>query len=345
MKEFIKKVVIFSSLIIIFCFLLAEIKFTDDFISSQTYGTDYEKVGWNLNVINNRKEDVKNGVIFLGSSYVLNGVNDSILSLNGIKSLNLAIKHPSNDLALYFLKRLAPLKPKEIIFLKGKTFFGDLHKLSPLLYRPSELLNDGQSINLFFISYLFKRAKLSIEYLFYVLKNKKGKKDYDNKYGIRYEESYMSNHQFYAKEEIKKRQLEEESFNLNQNNFLYQSEKNNTNWLKRIKSLKRKLIFNYYSQNDLLNNTTSQENFVFTAKEKCKENDIIFSQIYLPVVSDAVSNLPKNEIPFMLLKSDADVIYFFKDYNFLNDNTLWTDKHHLSKNGSIFFTSKLKDKL
>tara|TARA_R110002051_G_scaffold125961_1_gene199286 strand:- start:4833 stop:5882 length:1050 start_codon:yes stop_codon:yes gene_type:complete len=341
MKTFLLKLVIFSILVFAFCFALSELQFSDDFLIEKTKGTAYEKVGWNINMIHNHKDEIENSIVFFGSSYVLNGVNDSILNSKGIKSVNLAIKHNGNDLSLYFLKRIIPLKPKEVVFLKGKTAFRNLHKLAPLLYRPSNLIADGQNFNLTFVSYLFKRTKLSLDYIYFEISKKPDDGLIDkNKFGIRYEESFLSENDFYDHEKIKGLQKEEENFNLYRTNFLYKNEAANPSFFNRIKALKRKWTLKYYSQNDWITNFGSQEHFIKKAKEICVNNEILFTQIYMPVVSDVVSDLSGEETFYMPLESDAHTIYHLKNYSFLNDNTFWTDKHHLTKKGSIVFTNE-----
>lgn len=345
MKTFLLKLVIFSILVFAFCFALSELQFSDDFLIEKTKETAYEKVGWNINMIQNHKDEIKNSRVYFGSSYVLNGVNDSILNSKGIKSVNLAIKHNGNDLSLYFLKRIIPLQPKEVIFLKGKTAFRNLHKLAPLLYSPSNLIADGQNFNLTFVSYLFKRTKLSLEYIYFTINQKEKEVSIDkNKFGIRYEESFLSENDFYDKEKIKELQKEEENFNLYRTNFLYKKEIAKPSFLNQIMAIKREWTLKYYSQNDLVTNFKSQEHFIKKAKDICENNGVLFTQLYMPVVSDVVSDLSGEQTFYMPLESDAATIYYLKDYSFLNDNTFWTDKHHLTKKGSISFTNEFINK-
>lgn len=342
MKTFLLKLLVFGTLVFVFCFALGELKFSDEFLIEKTKGTAYEKVGWNIDIIKNHKDKIKNSRVFLGSSYVLNGVNDSILNKNGIKSINLAIRHNGNDLSLYFLKRIISFEPKEVIFLKGKTEFQNLHKLTPLLFSSSDLIANGQTFNLKFVSHLFKRTKLSLEYINSILKqNKEEVLINENKNGIRYEKTPLSKEIYYSDLEIKKLQKEDERFNIYKTNFLFRDEVESPSYLNNIKALKREYTLKYYSHNDWVTNFRSQENFIEKAKEICFENKVVFSQLYMPVVSDVVSNLhDDSQTYFMPLKSDATTIYFMKDYSFLNKNEYWADYHHLTQTGSIVFTQK-----
>lgn len=339
MKNFIIKVFIFSILIFAICFGLSEIKFSDEFLINQTKDTAYEKVAWNLNMISNNKDKIEGSQVFFGSSYVLNGLNDSVLNDQDIKSINFAIKHNGNELSLYFLKRVLEHHPSEVIFLKGKIGFQKLHKLTPLLYTPSTLLSDGQSINFFFISYLFKRSKLALDYIFFNLKAMANSNLNFNKFGISYEETVLSEEEFYNLKNQNRLKLEHERFNIYKKNFLFDSELDDLSFINQLKGVKRYITFHFFTENNLLNNYVSQENFVNTAKELALNHNVKFSQLYMPVVTDVILEQSVGDEFFMPISSDADKIYSLRNYYFLNNPSYWTDYRHLSKKGSIIFTN------
>ncbi len=345
MKSFLLKILAFTLFLFSICLLLSEIEFSDDFLINRTKDTAYDKVGWNLNKIKNHKEEIKGSNIFFGSSYVLNGLSDSVLNTKKIKSFNFAVRHNGNDLSLFFLKKIIPLQPKEVFFLKGKTGFKNLHKLAPLLYKPSTLVGDGQAINISFVKYLFKRTKLALEYIFFISENNQNINISTSIYGVEYENEPFSETIFKNKDVVEKLRFEDEGYNLHKTNYLYKKEKTANNFFNTLKNLKRKITREYYQRNNWVSNWNSQENFVDTAKEICGENNIPFSQLYMPVVSDVVS-LEKSQNPFFIpLASDAKKIYVFKSYAFLENKLYWADMHHLSKEGAIVFTNKLVEQL
>ena len=346
MKSFLLKILVFTLFLFSICLLLSEIEFSDDFLINRTKDTAYDKVGWNLNKIKNNKEEIKGSNIFFGSSYVLNGLSDSVLNKKKIKSFNFAVRHNGNDLSLFFLKKIIPLQPKEVFFLKGKTGFKKLHKLAPLLYEPSTLVGDGQAVNISFIKYLFKRTKLALEYIFFISENNQELNvSSSSVYGIEYENEPFKEAIFNKKSVVKKLRFEDEGYNLQKRNYLYKKEKTGNSFFNAIKIFKRKVTREYFQRNNWVSNWKSQENFVATAKEICKENKISFSQLYMPVVSDVVS-IEKSENPFFIpLHSDAKKIYVLESYTFLENRLYWADMHHLSKEGAIVFTNKLVEQL
>ncbi|WP_298488375.1 hypothetical protein [uncultured Maribacter sp.] len=343
MKSFLLKILAFTLFLFSICLLLSEIEFSDDFLINRTKDTAYDKVGWNLSKIKNYKEEIKGSNIFFGSSYVLNGLSDSVLNTKKIKSFNFAVRHNGNDLSLFFLKKIVPLQPKEVFFLKGKTGFKNLHKLAPLLYKPSTLVGDGQAINISFVNYLFKRTKLALEYIFFITENNQELNLYSSVYGIEYENEPFKETIFNEKNIVKKLRFEDEGYNLHKTNYLYKKEKTGNIFLNTIKTFKRKVTREYYQRNNWVSNWKSQENFVNKAKEICEENNVPFSQLYMPVVSDVVS-IEKSENPFFIpLHSDAKKIYVLESYTFLKNRLYWADMHHLSKKGAIVFTNKLAE--
>ncbi|SNQ44082.1 hypothetical protein [Cellulophaga lytica] len=344
MKNFLIKLLIFNTLIFFVAVILGEVKYSDEFIANKTKGTAYEKVGWNLDIINNYPERIKNSTIFLGSSYVLNGINDSVLSVNDKKVINMAVKHNGNDLGLYFLNRIKKLQPKEVVNLKSKFYTVGFHKLSPLLYRPSEYIANGQTVNLYFVKYLFKRVKLTFEYLLYTPTKTVYKDEMKFFYGVRYAENELDKDYLNNIDNIEKLERLDESGNLYQNGFNYISENFESLIIRKGKSLLREIKFRL-SNNSWLTNSSSQEAFVYRAKEISRLNKFKFSQVYIPVMSDLNINKKYKRSNFLPLESDASNIYEMKDYSFLNSEIYWVDLHHLSKEGSILFTKVLEKKM
>lgn len=340
MKYFLKRLSFFSLLIFIIAISLSELRYSDDFIISKTKDTDYEKVGWIISLINENPEVIRNSKVFLGSSYVLNGLNDSILNISGVKAINLAVKHGAEEVNLYFMERILEYSPQEIIFLKSKSGNSGIHKLTPLLYPTSKLKKNGQTINFHLLRHIMKRTKLSLEFIVYQLQRKKNIQSNDSrKYGIRYEESHITKKRFYDINYINSQKKIFENFNIHKSNFLYPNEQKGLS--NKLKQFKRNLVYTYYLQNNLFSNVESQQQFLLKAKEICLKEGYTFSQIYLPIVADVVSTQTNNYTYFNSRFSDSENIYAFDDYTFLNQNKFWTDDHHLSKEGSIVFTQKI----
>lgn len=344
MKNFIIKIFCFTLILFAFCFCLSEVEFSDDFIVEKTTDTAYEKVCWNLDMIRNHSNKIENSTIFLGSSYILGGVNDSILNSQGHNAHNFGVRHNGNDLNLYFLRRLAPLNPKAIYFLKSKTNFSELHKLTPLLIRPSILIKDGQTINLTFVSYLFKRVKLVVEYLFYTNEDDISEhRSSHNDFGIVYDEKQISKTDFNSKETVERMRRTQERFSIYKNGYLFAEEKLNDSFQNKIKALKRKLTLKFYSENNFITNCDSQNNFIETAKGICKDKSIGFYQLYIPVVSD-IRPFANYEGELYRKKESDFHIVVFENYYFLNNYLYWADEHHLTKTGAEIFTKKISNK-
>ena len=104
MKKFLINIIVFTIVVFATSFALGEIEYSNSFLIEKTKDTAYEKVGWNLSMLENSKDQIKGSKVFFGSSYVLNGVNDSVLTNNGVRSFNFAVRHNGNDLSLFFLK-------------------------------------------------------------------------------------------------------------------------------------------------------------------------------------------------------------------------------------------------
>tara|TARA_B100001109_G_C18848711_1_gene468184 strand:+ start:541 stop:1569 length:1029 start_codon:yes stop_codon:yes gene_type:complete len=338
MYQFLKHTVLFSLITLCFVFLICEIKVSDHFIVYKTENTAYEKVAWNLNLINNQPKRIENSIVFFGPSLVQGGICDSTLNANDIKALNFGVNHFGNDLSLFFLKRIKHLKPKEVIFHKKKSSYSKLHKLTPLLYTPIELLKDGQRLNLYFLTYIFKRTALVFEYLSLTSFDRIDTSYVPNyHFGVRYEKATSYNILKPAKRD------RTEMTNLHLNDFRFISERGNQSFSMKIKIYHRKWL-HYLNYNSTLFNENSQENFVNKAFEICSANDFRFSKIYIPEVGD-LKNLENHKQTFYM-NSDSDKnVICFKNFHFLNDSIYWADIHHLNKKGAISFTEELVNNL
>ena len=83
MKVFLTQLLKISVIFMTVCAALNEITFSDEFIIEKTVDTEYKKVAWNLDLLNNNPERINGKLIFLGSSLVQGGIQDSPPDDNG----------------------------------------------------------------------------------------------------------------------------------------------------------------------------------------------------------------------------------------------------------------------
>ena len=340
MKKFLVQIVIFSTLVFALVFALDEITFSDDFICFKTEGTEYNKIGWNFHMLNNRPEALNGSTVFIGSSLVQGAINDSIAHQKGFKAYNFAIPHNGYDLNLYFVNRLKELNPKAIIYLQEKNNYKGLHKLTPLVNRPSSLLKWGQSFNFYFINYLFKRAKLSIEYIAFNFKN--GSTDATEKYkdyGIIFDNKLFVLDKQFNDEFLQNLRIRDEYLNLYQNNFLFTKEKKENDLLQDLKRLKRKITNILWVKNNLATNYKSQKYFLKNAKQIMRSEPILFAKVYVPVLSDIVNNKEYKRSYFEIKENDS--VLTLKDFSFLNNPNYWSDNAHVNEHGAKIFSEKI----
>jgi len=167
-------------------FLLASIEFNDQFIIDQTKGTSYDKIAWNLNLINNNPEKISESIIFLGPSLVQGGICDSTLNSNGYKSINMGVNHNGAEISSYFVNRLIKYHPKKIYIHLSKYNIPEMHPMTPLMYTPSSLLSNGQEVNFHFITYIFKRLPFVFKYFSWNFFHSEKRSD-QNQYGVVYQ--------------------------------------------------------------------------------------------------------------------------------------------------------------
>ena len=349
MRRFILKIFFFGLAIIIGCFFLSEIEFSDSYIVYKTKDTAYKKIAWNINLLKNNEERIKGSIVFLGSSIVQGGINDSLLNNSGINAINMGVPHNGNEIGLYFIERLKDKKPSSVILLKGKTPYQGLHKMTPLLFRSTKLLQIGQNINLDFIKYLFKRTKLSLEYIFYVEQNESYESSFktflERQYGVVYDKNEISQEVYHNIVISGIWSRNDEYFNLYKNDFLYLNEQNDAEIVKMFKIFKRKITRSFYVENNFLNNSKCQQKFVDQSIELALSRNISIEKIYIPILIDVNYYEGYKRSIYGSSLNDKIGIIDFESYNFLKTKEYWADENHLSENGSVLFTSKLLAKL
>jgi len=343
MKRFLARGLLFLLLIFILSILLSQIDFSDAFIIYKTRDTEYKKIAWNINLITKKQERLDGSIIVLGSSIVQGGLNDSLLQEKGLNVINMGVPHNGDELSLYFLNRLKEKHPKAIVLLKGKTQYRNLHKLTPLLYTPSRLLEAGQSINLDFVIFIFKRTKLSLEYLFSMNVNNSDSElnEFLNaSYGVIYDENEISD-ETYNKFSKGDWARSDEYFNLRLNNFLYQSEQQKGDFIKSILKIKRKMVSWFLMDFSFLSNTKSQRSFMNKAVREALKYNIEVRKIYIPILIDVKEYTGYNRQTYPMVSSDTIGILILDSHKFLNKQAYWSDESHLNEKGSILFTEKM----
>jgi hypothetical protein len=321
MKKFITKIILFALLFLVFSLLFVSINISDSYVIYKTKGTVYDKVAYNLDVINSKPEKISNAIVFLGPSYVLSGISDQVLMNNGIKSINLAINHMGKDVELYFAKRVLNLKPKKIYIYANSECY-DLHPMTALLYDPISLINSGQSINFSFLKdYLIKRIPFVMDYIKWELINKSNYNTTETEWGVLYIEDICTKNIY---DSLKK--IAEYEYITRENNFINQ----NTALQPIVGSIKDIIGYCFF-------NKGSQHRFLLNILSSANNTEI--AGIYIPMLEDAV--IPKETQNEKYFANTRIKIETLNDFRLLGKSQYWADKSHLSKEGSIYFTNEL----
>lgn len=318
MKKFALNVFVFFMLITTVVFLLDSVQISDEYIIERTKGTGYEKIAWNLNLINNYPEQIKGSIIFLGPSLTQGGICDSTLNARGVRAINMGVNHPGKEMEQFFVSKIIKHNPKKIYLYLPKYELVFLHPMTPLLTDPIELLSSGQSFNIPFLTYLYKRSSFILNYLIWKFNHQASLPFAYSKHGVRYQRTEYEKDKF---ESIKTEQILFSEFG--------------------GISL-RKIIRRYLIQINIIFNTRCQEQFLINAYAKCSRNGISMSQLYIPVVPDVKSGKIFDKsfyAPPMTVNVES-----VRDFSFLDQNYYWSDLNHLSNKGSIRFTEELVNK-
>lgn len=337
MRRFILEALIFVSVISAITFLLCEIELPNDFIVYKTEGTSYEKIVWNLDLLENEPERISKSVIFLGPSLVQGGVEDSVLTAQGIPAINMGVNHNGNEIELWFLQKLLPHSPKAVYLHLSKETHVLLHPMTPLLYTPSLLLLSGQSLNIPFCNFLIKRISYVVEYFFWSSTTKNKVKMVKLAYGIRHEEGSLSSEVISGIGESEIERLSESAV-LPLNDFRFQSEKDARGLSFSAKRIIRWLKYKAKNVNFLFN-AGSQQRFVEESFSLCKRKGVPIAELYLPVVVDTKINRKFNQ-QFFAPRATGKIAAL-NSYTFLNKAEYWFDMNHLSRKGAILFTQEL----
>lgn len=337
MKRFIVNVSIFGLMLIGQCFLIGHIKIPDSYVIHKTHNTSYEKIAWNLDQINNHPERIRDSVVFLGPSLVQAGICDATLASLGLKAINMGVNHIGNEVTLFFVNRIIDLKPKKIYLHLSKEKPLYLHPMTPLLYSPLSLLSSGQTFNVAFMNYLFKRAGFVLDFLVWRLLRPQAAIVAEGEYGIRYNTSQFSTLAYEGiGEQYVSTVVESPYFYLN--GFKLKSEQNRTGISVEMKRFFRLLKF--YAKNvNFLFNARSQQIFAEKAEAASQIGQVEIAELYVPILADAKARWDFTELSYApRLTARVESV---SNFAFLNQPEYWFNMTHLSKKGAIAFTREL----
>lgn len=336
MKKFIFNIFIFSIVLIVLCFAIGNVKITDEYICYKTKNTSYEKIAWNLNLINNHPEKINGSILFFGPSLTQAGICDSTFQANKINAINFGTNGAGNEVELFFLEKAIKYKPKKIFLHIYKGEHKDLHNMTPLLYTSVGLLQAGQNVNFNYLSFLFKRASYVLDYFVWELFIENFQVESYSSFGSRGESASVSD-EFYAG--IEKETMLDffESVNLSKNEFRKSTELNRKGFYFNLIKFRRSVIY-FLNNFEFVNNIESQNNFDRTAFELSKLRNIEINHLYIPVIADVKIDKDFNELFYNTY--DGKPVSSLKNFKFMDSCVYWADMTHLSKKGGIAFTNE-----
>ncbi len=189
LRKFIQKFTIWLFSLSLLVVLISFINIPNQYIYHKFENTQYNKINWFLQKIENGEfKEKKYKVVFFGSSQCYYGINDSIL---GPDYLNLGMNTPSRDMDLYMYELFANAggKSEQAYTVTGgeqMVSYG-IHPLMPYLATPDWLLRNGQSIfSLHFYKYILIRAQKVLESGFEFLWKSKQYLKFTRSYGVGY---------------------------------------------------------------------------------------------------------------------------------------------------------------
>jgi hypothetical protein len=340
MKKFLFQVFLFGLAILVLTFAIGHIAISDEYIIHKTKDTSYEKIAWNINLLNNATDKIRGSVVFLGPSLIQGGICDSTLRAHNVKAINMGVNHGGNELELFFLEKVMKHEPKKVYLHLSKETYVKLHPMTPLMFSPAALLKCGQTLNVPFLDFIFKRAAFVLDYLVWKLVHQRNSDAYYSEFGVRYEDNEYSQNEYESISQESAADLFEYP-NLQLNNFRFKSEEGMSGVKMKIKQGIRFLKYSGKNFN-LLFNARCQQTFVMKAFEVGKENGVEVAEFYMPVIADA--KVGQNFTALSYGERETKSVESLKDFSFLNQGSYWVDMNHLSKKGARKFTEQLLDK-
>ena len=332
------KAFLFRITLLIFLFALCLISFCeiiipDDKIIEMTKETGYEKIAWDLNLINHDSARISNSIIFIGSSWVQGGINDSILCTKGRgKFINLAVSYGGADLDYYLINKIIKFHPKKILiqrFPKGQKVF---HKMMPLLMSPIEyIITFGQCNTHFIFTYIPER-------FFFVIKSLLPKDEIFSNHFFKYYGRRSEGFKYVICEDFNKKTIilnKKAERQLNKVEFINSDGvKQNINSKNVYNNIWRVFLsYTIFGNGEVVRKSTI---------ELCNSKNIDVNEFYVPHYADAIFD-EKNIDTNYFCRPDGfkNKCIFIKNVAFLANQKNWLDPDHLNSVGSNVFTDSI----
>lgn len=328
MRKFLVNAVLFILFFTLFTFVMAFVRTSDEFIIYKTTNTSYDKIAWNLDLINNHSEKINGSVVFFGPSLIQGGISDSTLMAHGVKAVNMGLNHHGNEMSLYFLNRVLPFNPKKVFLHLPKATLQNIHPMTPLVYTPDALLSDGQSVNIAFLNYIFKRLPFVMEYIVWNMGSSKITEPPCKVYGIKnsgfkYSETTYNT---IKKNVLKSKPVGSVAIIANKIYQLYYD-------------LRSSSMGNFTYITNFAFNTRSQQDFVLNAFAKCESGKIEISQLFLPIIEDVIVRKDFDSsfyYPRKIIKIES-----LRNFTMFDKAEYWYDPVHFNRKGAEKFTCEL----
>jgi hypothetical protein len=159
-KKIILKILIVILIQVLILILLSETPIRKGYMRYKLKGTQYEKLLWFQESIENKELYNRNfEYCFLGSSFTLYGINDSLIEK---QTINLGMNTPSKEMELYLYKTLIENhNTVGVVFRENTKLSYGLHPVLHYVCTPSWLLKNGQQFfQPHFLNFVLKRAQI-----------------------------------------------------------------------------------------------------------------------------------------------------------------------------------------
>ena len=334
MKKFLKKLFGVSVLIFLVIIAICETSISDQNVIRLTQNTSYEKIAWNVRLINDNHEKITNSSIFIGPSWLQGGINDSMLNSFGYKSINMGVNHGGADLDYYFVRRIIEYRPNFVFLHRFPMGQGVFHPMMPLLMSPIEYFRNFNNTSTDFVfKFIPKRLYFVLKSVFSAFDDKDSSfvnKNINN-YGWRPEgyshinfDQIKTNGSLSEKISLNDR-IKNEIFNKSgvlvyPNNY--------------IKNTWRYVYSNFSCGNG--------EDARIRTIAMCDNAHVKVAEIYIPNFPDACfdAKLDSNKY-FFRRQGISKPCYHLKNVAFLSNQNYWFDQDHLNTKGSCLFTDSI----
>lgn len=283
-------------------------KISNNYVYQKFQNTQYSKICWFLQKCERGDfTESKYKGIFIGSSQVYYGINDSIL---GSQYMNLGFNKPSKDMDLFVLETFFKSGGEtESVYLGvggDKIVSYGLHPLMPYLVSPKWLLKNGQKwYSLHFWKFAFIRSQIVLESM--VSPNKINNLEFNRNYGVGYLDRTVSRSKPFD------------------DGLLQENEFNNQNMVNAF--------------DEVRHNIRSQWSFFEQIKSKYKPAVLILPSFLIAKKFKQMQQFTQGNEYLKGLK----VVGLNASFNnVLESQQNWADPGHLNRVGGIRFSNELK---